>query len=41
MLESHHIAQQNLRKFKEKQQDRVPEKNVVAFQANDLVLVQN
>jgi transposase InsO family protein len=26
MRESHHIAQQNLRKFKEKQQERVPEK---------------
>jgi hypothetical protein len=41
MRESHHIAQQNLRKFKEKQQERVPEKNIVAFQVNDLVLVQN
>ena len=41
MRESHHIAQQNLQKFKEKQQERVPEKNVVTFQVNDLVLVQN
>jgi hypoxanthine-guanine phosphoribosyltransferase len=40
MRESHHIARQNLQKFKERQRERVPEKNVSKIQVNDLVLVQ-